>query len=492
MSITHIMSDGSFLGYKITQANGSNKSIMLNKPFKMIKQTFLDDIKDKIDPELGTIGGIPALSDFTLLNDSKYEIEYKNDVVSKVSTPNFIIHYDIFGYPKVIVKIKNNDLTYYTIDGEVLTTGITSLRLSIPNYKYKVDYIVGPLSFSHHISKQYNKNIYIFGDRHVYPKEISFPDKKVEGLDKFIERTIYFTPKMIDLFLEVKYRVEAPKIKDTSKWSTKDRRTGYLIRTVHKFHPCVVQPRKDCSYYNLRVHYTDKRFMDSLQIFHDILYSPLSYYERILNHIKVGQTYPKNFANIIGKLIENLKSITEEYLKDTSVIDSGVFKGIPKYWKRSIDKAKIEKQINHIKDLKLRDLILDYFANAKTEMLAGRPNDIVFSIANRWNPDYSSLIRDLQALLDGTVITEEIRRNIYQRYYDIINVYSLFIDLYLIPRVFRTFTDGTSPSNIIMYVGDAHANFYRRLLETLHFDTLFTIKSEDQYLNVSNIQQPLF
>jgi hypothetical protein len=61
-----------------------------------------------------------------------------------------------------------------------------------------------------------------------------------------------------------------------------------------------------------------------------------------------------------------------------------------------------------------------------------------------------------------------------------------FMDLYAMARLFRVFSDGTSPRRVIFDVGEDHANNYRRLLDQLGFERISEGKQvDDQCLRVN-------
>jgi hypothetical protein len=89
-------------------------------------------------------------------------------------------------------------------------------------------------------------------------------------------------------------------------------------------------------------------------------------------------------------------------------------------------------------------------------------------------------------------------------YYDRLNIldgFSHMMDMYLFSRMFRKFkknkkTVSETPTNIVVYVGNWHANNYRRLLDKLgftHKESKSKTKDVDfQCVNISNFVQPFF
>jgi len=75
----------------------------------------------------------------------------------------------------------------------------------------------------------------------------------------------------------------------------------------------------------------------------------------------------------------------------------------------------------------------------------------------------------------------------------------VLLDIYLTSRIFRAFKDAESPKNIIVYVGDKHANMLRKFLKLPmnDFKLINATKSTDlkkdmQCINISKFEQPFF
>lgn len=53
-------------------------------------------------------------------------------------------------------------------------------------------------------------------------------------------------------------------------------------------------------------------------------------------------------------------------------------------------------------------------------------------------------------------------------------------------------SDTSEPKNIIVYVGNWHANNYRIFLDNLEFKTVFQSKNSETCIDISTLKQPLF
>ena len=74
----------------------------------------------------------------------------------------------------------------------------------------------------------------------------------------------------------------------------------------------------------------------------------------------------------------------------------------------------------------------------------------------------------------------------------IINIGSRIMDVYGLGRMFRNFKNDKKISNIIVYTGEYHSEFYRKVLKNLGFDEIKAKKKYNRCLDVKELKQPFF
>lgn len=104
-------------------------------------------------------------------------------------------------------------------------------------------------------------------------------------------------------------------------------------------------------------------------------------------------------------------------------------------------------------------------------------------------------------------ILQELERSVQESYYEmpalkIENVEEYmnfailncdrFMDVYLLGRLFRSYQNGPSAENSMIYVGNRHAQFYKTVLQNLGFQIIQTTSAKNQCLDISQFSQPFF
>ncbi len=354
----------------------------------------------------------------------------------------------------------------------------------IKNTKYS--YLIGPISLYEYRSNKYNKRVYLFGDYHSKDAmcKKSYPSRNpynTINIDKFIEYTLLQNPnKIIDVFLEATYT------KGTIKEMLLEvYKTSYLADTIDTFKnpegtsrqadskDCLHDKKEsECKYHNGRFHYTDVRnFTPDLFIINAIL---------------------DDSSDNKGKLelLKNLLSLFSDK-DDSTFILTDILKN-----------TKIMKQLKNIKDESVKTVLINYVSNIISKNII--------------------TVKEMKRLLSILQKGEEMEIIDKIFYYYLQNkwnkITSVLMDVYLLSRMFRSFSQKDSTSihligekddeinNIIIYAGDCHIRLYCEIFEKLDFDfieesssmkfdeDLNPIKEEHDFqcLNIRKFKQPFF
>ena len=133
--------------------------------------------------------------------------------------------------------------------------GNRTLITLIYNYFYKeipkVKYINGPNAISYHISKKYNKRIYLFYEAHgrVNNCNDKFLGPNID-INKYLNKLFSTTYKFIDFYVETSKTITS----ESFTYNT----TDYINKVRSEFYNCV-DPNLQCEWNNIRVHYSDIR-----------------------------------------------------------------------------------------------------------------------------------------------------------------------------------------------------------------------------------------
>lgn len=328
-------------------------------------------------------------------------------------------------------------------------------------------YLNGIRSLSEHYSKKYNKHIYIFGEAHVqeYKDYCSFssrlPDsyqnekenKSLDISDFIISQLTNITDKPIDFFLETPYLTKDIKILKTSSYN--------IDKIREYFQNCFQVSKINCKYLNIRFHYTDirqivgQKDISLLISIHDLI-RRLTKSNTCINNL---ENELKNYNLLEYKSLKTKKDFMEYGLKTYH--------------------NKLTKNQENIKDEQVKKVLLNNLDKCldKVNIVYLRWNNLKRITENY--PKYYNI-------LDRTIYDNIVRFNV------------CFMDMYLLSRMFRNFNKKVEeysgePKNIIIYVGDIHADNYRDILKDLGFETMFYSKNEKNYcLDITRLKLPLF
>ena len=348
--------------------------------------------------------------------------------------------------------------------------------LPYKDYRY---IITGPISLSMQTSDLYQKTIFVFGEKHTlsgichnvyYHKKIAIED--------FLDNTLVANPsKVIDIFLEYPHY--------SNDNSGHRMTTGNIDRIAKKFKDCALRQSGTCPK-NVRVHNVDVRQTLLTETKETTGSGGFGEAKETTGFGGFGETKEtKETAPLVtmGRLIDEFSWLSDaETWKDNDYVLKLVDDAQQriKYlftlqinssdeisFELGFEQTKVLKQIGYLpKDL--QRLLLTYF----------------IGISKEYGLKWSDLISAFEAL-------ENIKTNfravsvtkstaILQTVADKIVDYAVsYVDMYIIARMFRVFSDGTSAKNIIIYAGDYHAEIIRRFLELIGFNMDFFRYSQD-------------
>ena len=369
-------------------------------------------------------------------------------------------------------------------------------------------FIGGPKNLTVHISKEYDKMIYIFGEYHSdkIDCDVRFgdessketwdkPNSKKMRVEYFLSEFIRTTDDFLDIFAEF------PIVsKETRKYD--DKFTAFppnirMNKLLDNFKECLQRDTRTQYCSLARIHYFDIRYYDDKGI--------------------------KSVSNSISYFFHNLTSNFTFYSGDELIKQLKIFINVPMIKDVLIELAEPDEEnfkkiwVNHLTDLshnvkeldrlqkndpKMKDKILHFIEKEITEK--------VMKYRTSWRENVRIIFDNHKYTVSDFLSAFE---NIHQTI-DIINV--LYADLYTLLRVFKTFnisemkqkaykqaTDQPDKAhNIIIYAGDLHSQVYRKFLkEVLHFDKIEVAGKEEPYgetgeatycIDMKDITQPLF
>jgi hypothetical protein len=328
-------------------------------------------------------------------------------------------------------------------------------------------WVSGLMSINVWYNPQINKIVYVLGETHSYENVCN------KELDNMIQADEFFmillnssvNGNLInkDVFLENFYN---PLLSRENRFESKELRPSFMTKVFTKLavEGCISSTSDLCSYYkdNIRFHSTDIRFSNI-----DILE-----YIMMIRYIKDYHFYDENTMKIY---INNVNNINSKF-NDKKYYDYDSF---AKEVKDALIATKVMKQIenidpkyNNIKEylIWIIDIIIRY--NFK------KFNVIELSkFLNEYN----------KYLTNGTPILRYDFENEFELLRKPLTLDLLFVDLYMIARIFRKFSHklGSNkkhpqePKNIIIYAGNDHCKFYNEIFEKFGFTKYYKFEPTD-------------
>ena len=369
-------------------------------------------------------------------------------------------------------------------------------------------FIGGPKNLTVHISKKYDKMIYIFGEYHSdkIDCDVRFgdessketwdkPNSKKMRVEYFLSEFIRTTDDFIDIFAEF------PIVsKETGKYD--DKFTAYppnirMNKLLDNFKECLQRNTRtqDCSL--ARIHYFDIRYYDDKGI--KSVSNSISYFFHNLNYHFTFYSGDEQIKQL--KIFIN-DQIIKDVLNELAEPDEDKFK---KIWVNYLtDLSHNVKELDRLQkdDPKMKDTILHFIEKEITEN--------VMKYRTSW-------LKNVRIIFDNHKHTVSDFLSAFENIHQTIGIINaLYADLYTLLRVFKTFnmsemkekayTQATDQPvkahNIIIYAGDLHSQVYRKFLtEVLDFDKIEVAGKEEPYgqlgeemycIDMKDITQPLF
>ena len=284
------------------------------------------------------------------------------------------------------------------------------------------NYISGPMSLTYQTSKEYDMNVYIFGEAHGMEKNcMELKKSNYMNVTNYLKKVFSNSDKFIDFYLEdVLFRT----VKS-------GRREDFLTMLRDDFTDCLhPSKRTKCKFKTIRAHFVDVRQIEKKS--DPYLTSPI--YELIF--YSLGWTDKKPTDKKISNKVALLNS----------------YEGVAKYMLNiAINTPIIQKE-------------LDRCSLDKEKMLS-----IFYNILINMYPVFFD-IKTLK-LLSRKEISDQEKAVI------LTIIAGPIVDIYTIARMFKTFKKTNyfpvKPKNIIYYAGEAHSGFVRAFLNSLGFNLQF-------------------
>ena len=278
---------------------------------------------------------------------------------------------------------------------------------------------------------------------------------------------------MIDVFLELPILNKGQKISDIE---IKSKSSLYKFMKNQK--GCL-ELEKKCQYPNIRFHNTDIRKVRNNLPFIVILSQVINqlYYNIEEKNLEM---YKNHIILVLDILMIHYKKDVKEYSKIKT------HEQLLEYLMEIYSKFKFSKQYNHISDEEVKSILIKNLLESLKK--------IDLKIIS-----YYHILKLMSNIPLSKFPNEQTIKNINILSDNFQLLMAPLMDTYLLARIFRKFKkveyqNSNQPENIIIYVGNYHANIYRNILDKLNFKTQFSTNSnEGEFcVNISNLKQPLF
>jgi hypothetical protein len=379
-------------------------------------------------------------------------------------------------------ELKFFDFEYVGKAGEneiELETQITQLSKKdiIPFYPKHILYVKGPITLTEHYDNKRNMRLYIFGDEHIENKSKCYDSKNTLVISDFFHQILQYNPdKIIDIYLEIGLKDKT--VGDKGIPSGKGQ--GFLFEhVVNEWKECLRLSKDRCKVPNLRMHYTDSRqLLTSLwkldqvtgEITESIMFSNIIGYKR----------FKANLQALIPRYEAAIKLLHAEFPKKLSI-------------NTILKRLKIKKQLKAIKNDPIVLQILDkqYIQNIKKN----RPT---YPLIENGLKELKSFVKlPISDLTKKIIHTFEEKMKPFVE--TMVNFMTTLMDIYTMARLFRRFISKKEgqysgrAKHAVIYVGNFHAENYRRTLNELGFKLINETESETtQCLDIEEFHQPFF
>lgn len=336
--------------------------------------------------------------------------------------------------------------------------------------------------------------IYIFGEHHYPTNKCSLLNPNRMSAFDFIKSSIENIPKFIDIFTETSYITKEMR---EIKWKS-NTLAPTLIKFENEYEKCLSQNPELNKCLNIRFHNTDIRLIISKRLLFVSYIHNLMFHIHRLMFIITTNSYEQKYITELER-----KVILEDYIKylyayKIAISDPKNSEEIRNYMNAKSSSSLINMYINiydKIGKFNKQLLRLDsYVKDILEKYMLDKFNQLDFNYIN-----FNNIYRFMNTLPINTFPNKYQLKELelYTKYNILLE--SIFMDVYLMARIFRNFDKkeyqySESPSNIIIYVGNTHAENYREILYKLKFKELF--KKEAKYnefcVDISKLKQPLF
>jgi len=289
------------------------------------------------------------------------------------------------------------------------------------------------------------KTIYCFGEVHINSWGCK-NRKNIVTIENLIEKTILTNQKkIIDLFIEIPFLG-----KKDNQILNKDLIPSPITKITSFFQECLVREKQECQYHNLRAHYTDIRQIAGIE---NILID-------VRGILRKGKFSSVEKANSPRKTQSDYITMTNRFEKDVEFFMSG----LPRF----LNKTKIQKQLNNIRDKKTKAFLSKYTEDSIYDFLE-KLRQIRETIKDR---DFK-----------GTEINAE----------SLFKSSAAVMDSYTLGRIFREFGSSKSANHVIIFTGNEHTRNYANVFRRLGFDveSLFETGSDSLCVDITDFL-PLF
>jgi len=333
--------------------------------------------------------------------------------------------------------------------------------------KNKSMFIRGPHTMTVHTigTGREKKKVIIFGENHFRMTGCSEAgDAGTTSILDFIREYIdERNPGQVDLFLESVY---VPQKKDTpwfrKLWHDLSTMTRDKLVTLRKTYDVCAPKWADpsgivkSSVYrcppNLRVHLCDIRqiyHVDSTQWTED----ERVLVDKMVRFFEMSTTFP--VAELTKNSLHIIMSLFKRFLFDKKDVLYHKH-AIPRFMKC----IKIDKQLDAIPNKKFRNVLQTSFQHAYKK--------IIRDMSTAYRTFLKQCIHAIVDFLpdqyaDAFLCDEPVMVLLNQ----LMRLQTRLMDMYLMGRLLRRFQDGTTAKDSIIYVGDAHANYYRTVLRKM-------------------------
>lgn len=285
--------------------------------------------------------------------------------------------------------------------------------------------------------------------------------------------------KTLDIFLESAHVASEKALQKSSKTIAEDAKSdywrfglGYLRKRLNvcapKFDKSVV-PYFKCPR-NVHVHLCDTRLFHEVNKEYSEECAGCLYYQLIW----VSEIFFYNEYPLVSYRLLDIYQYLERFLfnKESIQYHTNITREI-------MEDMKIDKQIENIPSKRVQAIVKKWATKQYKNALN--------KIKRRFLKIKKNHLHELKPLPLGIKTVSEKCQNAFAEFDTcIIDLTSVFMDVYLMARALRTFQDGTTPENIIIYVGNWHAENYFQLMDMLKAKKILNpLRKTEDFTNTS-------